>query len=87
LSATARARRRCVLGLPQDFFEDVMPEVLGLFAQQRPNSHVEVRAGRNYALEEEVQAGRLDVALAFFKGGFIDGRCACRDAATGLAGG
>lgn len=57
------------LGLPQDFFEDVMPEVLGLFSQQRPNSHVEVRAGRNYALEEEVQAGRLDVALAFFKAG------------------
>ncbi|SEM62907.1 DNA-binding transcriptional regulator, LysR family [Bosea lupini] len=57
------------LGLPQDFFEDVMPEVLGLFSQQRPNSHLEVRAGRNYALEEEVQAGRLDVALAFFKAG------------------
>lgn len=57
------------LGLPQDFFEDVMPEVLRLFALQRPNSHIEVRAGRNYALEDEVRAGRLDVALAFFKAG------------------
>jgi DNA-binding transcriptional LysR family regulator len=57
------------LGLPQDLFEDVMPEALERFAQRRPGLHVEVRAGRNHVLEEEVRAGRLDVALAFFRAG------------------
>ncbi|USI71555.1 LysR family transcriptional regulator [Sphingomonas morindae] len=57
------------LGLPQDFFEDVMPDALAAFSQIRPNTHVAVRAGRNYALEEEVKAGRLDVALAFAEPG------------------
>ncbi len=55
------------MGLPQEFFEDVMPDALGLFSQRRPAIHVEVRAGRNYSLEEEINSGRLDVALAFFK--------------------
>lgn len=55
------------IGLPQDFFEDVMPDALGQFSRKRRGVHVEVRAGRNYALEEEINAGRLDVALAFFK--------------------
>ena len=57
------------LGLPQDFFEDVMPEAITRFSRQRPGVHVEVRAGRNYALEEEVNAGRLDLALAFVQPG------------------
>lgn len=57
------------MGLPQDFFQDVMPEALDAFARCRPGVHVEVRAGRNYALEEEVRAGRLDVAIAFFPAG------------------
>lgn len=61
-AATASVR----MGLPQDFFEDVMPDVIQRFSQRRPGVHVEVRAGRNYALEDEVRAGRLDVALAFF---------------------
>jgi len=55
------------IGLPQDFFEDVMPDALAQFSRKRPRVHVEVRAGRNYALEEEINTGRLDVALAFFK--------------------
>ncbi len=55
------------IGLPQDFFEAVMPAALGQFSQKRPGVHIEVRAGRNYALEEEINTGRLDVALAFFK--------------------
>jgi DNA-binding transcriptional LysR family regulator len=55
------------LGLPQDFFEDFLSEVLREFRKIRKNVHVEVRAGRNYALEDEVQAGRLDLALAFFE--------------------
>lgn len=65
-TATAAAVR---MGLPQDLFEDVMPDVLIQFSRQWPGVHVEVRAGRNYALEDEVRAGRLDVALAFFRHG------------------
>lgn len=57
------------MGLPQDFFEDVMPEAITHFSRQRPNVHIEVRAGRNYALEEEVRSGHLDLALAFVKAG------------------
>lgn len=60
------------LGLPQDFFEDVMPESISRFSRSRPGTHVEVRAGRNYALEDEVSAGRLDMALAFFEAGRSD---------------
>jgi len=55
------------LGLPQDFFEDFLADVLARFSKIRKNVHVEVRAGRNYALDEEVRAGRLDLALAFFE--------------------
>ena len=54
------------VGLPQDMFEDVMPGSIIQFSKQRRGVHVEVQAGRNYALEEEVGSGRLDVALAFF---------------------
>jgi len=57
------------MGLPQDFFDDVMPEAISNFSRQRVGVHVEVRAGRNYALEEEVNAGHLDMALAFFRHG------------------
>jgi DNA-binding transcriptional LysR family regulator len=57
------------MGLPQDFFEDVMPDALARFSRQRPGIHIEVRAGRNYALEEEVRAGQLDIALAFVRPG------------------
>lgn len=57
------------MGLPQDFFEDVMPEVLSRFARRRPGVHVEVWAGRNHALEEDVRSGRMDVAIAFFPPG------------------
>lgn len=57
------------MGFPQDFFEDVMPEAITRFARRRPGVHVEARAGRNFALEEDVRAGRLDVAFAFFPPG------------------
>jgi DNA-binding transcriptional LysR family regulator len=53
------------IGLPQDFVEDVLPEVLTSFAQERPEIHVELRAGRNYQIEDEVRSGRLDLGLAF----------------------
>lgn len=57
------------LGLAQDFFEDVMPDALSLFSSLQPNVRIEVRAGRNFALEEEVNAGSLDVALALTETG------------------
>ena len=60
-AATATVR----IGLPQDFIEDVLPVVMTRFSRQQPGVQVEVRAGRNYNLAEDVQAGRLDVAIAF----------------------
>jgi len=57
------------MGLPQDFFEDVMPDAITRYSRRRPGVHVEVRAGRNHALEDEVNAGHLDIALAFFRSG------------------
>jgi DNA-binding transcriptional LysR family regulator len=57
------------IGLPQDLFDDVMPDVIARFSRLRPGVHVEVRAGRNYSLEQEVRSGRLDVAVALFPAG------------------
>lgn len=66
-SPTAAASVR--MGLPQDLFDDVLPDVMTRFSRRRSGIHVEVRAGRNYRLEEDVRAGRLDVAVAFFPAG------------------
>jgi DNA-binding transcriptional LysR family regulator len=57
------------IGIPQDFFEDVVADAIQRFSRQRPGVHVEVRTGRNHALEEEVRANRLDVAIAWFPDG------------------
>ncbi len=57
------------LGLPQDFFDDVMPATLTAFAREYATVHVEVRAGPNHTLDEEIRAGRLDGAIAFFPEG------------------
>lgn len=54
------------LGLPQDFFEDVMPAVLSEYSRLHPGIHVEVQAGPNHVLTEEIRAGRLDVAMTFY---------------------
>lgn len=62
-SATVR------LGLPQDFFDDVMPATLLSFCQTYENNHVDVRAGENHSIAQEVRAGRLDAAIAFFRSG------------------
>ncbi|MGH7015101.1 MAG: LysR family transcriptional regulator [Stellaceae bacterium] len=53
------------LGLPQDFAEDVLPEVMLRFAHKWPLVHIEAHAGRNYSLDDDVQAGRLDAAVTF----------------------
>ncbi len=62
-SATVR------LGLPQDFFDDVMLATLTAFSRRHPDVHVEVRAGPNYRLSDEIAAGRLDGAVAFYTDG------------------
>lgn len=57
------------LGLPQDFFDDVMPEATRAFTKLHPNVHVTVRAGNNHIIADEIDVGRLDVAIAFFPSG------------------
>jgi DNA-binding transcriptional LysR family regulator len=57
------------VGMPQDFVDVLLPGLLARFTKVRPGMHIEVRAGRNYALAEDVAAGRLDLALAFAEPG------------------
>ncbi len=57
------------LGVPQDFFDDVMPATLSAFSKEYQNIHVDIRAGENHSIAEEVRAGRLDAAIAFFRPG------------------
>jgi DNA-binding transcriptional LysR family regulator len=64
LGATAAAAS-VRIGLPQDMVDDVLTDVITAFSRQRPDVHLDVRAGRNYALGEDVRTGRLDLALAF----------------------
>jgi DNA-binding transcriptional LysR family regulator len=66
---TTAAAASVRVGLPQDLVEDVIPGAVAQFSRLRPGIHVEIRAGRNYALEEEVRAGRLDLAFGFFPSG------------------
>lgn len=40
------------LGLPQDFFDDVMPAPLRRFGQDLDKVHVDVRAGENHSIAE-----------------------------------
>lgn len=57
------------LGLPQDFFDDVMPTTMTSFRETHSNVHIDVRAGENHSIAREVQAGRIDAAIAFFQPG------------------
>jgi DNA-binding transcriptional LysR family regulator len=66
-AATTAASVR--LGLPQDFFDDVMPATLTSFKRHQDNVHVDVRAGENHSIAEEVRSGRLEAAIAFFPSG------------------
>lgn len=54
------------LGMPQDFYDDVMPATMDAFAGAYPEVQIAVRAGNNYMIYDEVEAGRLDAAIAFF---------------------
>ena len=66
------------LGLPQDFYEDVMPATMNEFSVEHPDVHINVRAGNNHIIEDEIDAGRLDGAIAFFpKGTCSKGELLC----------
>ena len=53
------------LGLPQDFAERWLPQVLGRFTRQHPRVRVEVRAERSRELIDRVDTGQLDLALTW----------------------
>lgn len=53
------------LGLPQDFAETWLPDLLGPFARQHPAVRVDVLVEGNTALLAGFQAGRLDLVLAW----------------------
>jgi DNA-binding transcriptional LysR family regulator len=53
------------LGMPQDFADILLPKLLQRVGKAQPDIQVEIKAGRSYALAEEVEHGRLDVALSF----------------------
>lgn len=54
------------LGMPQDFYDDVMPTTVNAFSEEHADVHVAVRAGNNHTINEQIEAGRLDGAIAFF---------------------
>lgn len=56
---------RVRLGLQEDFGESVLTEVLGRFKRAHPKLRVEVHIARNAVLMQSLDAGRLDVALAW----------------------
>ncbi len=56
---------RVRLGLQEDFGESVLPEVLGRFKRAHPRLRVEVHIARNPALLQSLNAGQLDLALAW----------------------
>lgn len=56
---------RVRLGMQEDFGENVLPEVLGRFKRAHPRLRVEVHIARNTLLLQALEAGRLDLALAW----------------------
>ena len=56
-------------GLPQDFAESWLPQVLGRFSRLYPRVRLEVRAERSSALSEHLRLGRLDFAIVWELGG------------------
>ena len=54
------------LGMPQDFFDDVMPGTVNAFSEAHADVHVAVCAGNNHTISEDIESGRLDGAISFF---------------------
>ena len=53
------------IGLPQDFAETWLPDLLGRFGRAHPRVRIEARVDRGSALVEAVQAATLDFALTW----------------------
>ncbi|MEO6278307.1 LysR substrate-binding domain-containing protein [Roseateles sp.] len=53
------------LGLQEDFAESLLPTVLGGFARAHPKVRVQARLARNAELIEQIERGKLDLALAW----------------------
>ncbi len=56
------------IGMPQDFVDTLLPKLLQRVRKVQPNIQVEIRAGRNYALAEEVEHGKPARRRAEFRG-------------------
>ncbi|MDQ1091568.1 DNA-binding transcriptional LysR family regulator [Xanthomonas sacchari] len=56
------------LGLQEDFGEHMLPDVLGRFARAHPQVRIEARIARHQELLTRVEAGQLDLALAWESG-------------------
>ncbi len=66
------------LGLPQDFYDDIMPATVERFSSLHPEVNIAVHAGNNHTIHEDVTAGRLDGAIAFFpKNSGVTGELLC----------
>jgi len=52
-------------GVPQDFGDAWLPDVLARFARAHPQVHIEARVDRSMPLTEQVARGGLDLALAW----------------------
>jgi DNA-binding transcriptional LysR family regulator len=52
-------------GVPQDFGDSWLPDVLARFARAHPQVHIEARVDRSTPLTEQVARGGLDLALAW----------------------
>ena len=56
------------LGLPQDFAETWLPNVLARFSRAHPRVRIEVQADRSVPLIEKTRSGELDLALVWGDG-------------------
>ncbi len=57
------------VGIPQDFADIALQTLLARFSKAHPETHLEVRVGRNHAFADDVAHGRLDMAVGFAGGG------------------
>jgi DNA-binding transcriptional LysR family regulator len=53
------------VGVPEDFGERLLPDILGSFARARPQLRIEARVARNVELVALLARGELDLALAW----------------------
>lgn len=53
------------LGIPEDFGERILTDVLGRFARAHPRVRIEARIARNATLLDLITSGQLDLALTW----------------------